>query len=430
MGAGPFGTTTVFFAAPLHQRSCAHSPVAHLVTDPRGPAALAEVCRLAFRLGATAFGCPAAHIAMLRDEVVVRRGWMSEAQFLDLLGATNLIPGPNSTEMVMHTGMDRAGWRGLLGAGTLFILPAAAITLAFAWAYGEYGSTPAAEWLLYGVKPVVIAVVVQAIWGLGRQALAAPATIAVGLAVFAMALLGVSELALLLGAGVLLALVGLLRVRGAGSGNGGPGLLLTPWLGQAPRLDAGWPSFLALAATPLPYDPATLFWTFLKIGGTLYGSGYVLLAFLQQDFVDRLGWIGQQQLLDAVAVGQFTPGPVFTTATFVGYLVGGWTGALLATLAIFLPAFVFVALTHRLVPRIRTSPISAGFLDGVNAAAVALMAVVALTLGRSAVIDVPTALLAAVAAVLLVRFKLNSAWLILAGAATGFAFRGLPNLLS
>ncbi len=388
---------------------------------------LAAVCLLAFRLGATAFGGPAAHIAMLRDEVVARRRWMSDAEFLDLLGATNLIPGPNSTEMVMHTGMTRAGWRGLVGAGASFILPASAITLAFAWAYGEYGTTPAAEWLLYGVKPVVIAVVVQAIWSLGRVALGRPATIVAAIAVLALALLGFSELAALLGAGAALALLGWLR--GRGNGLGGAALLLPPWwLPNPARLEAAWPTLLALAAAPVPYDPATLFWTFLRIGATLYGSGYVLLAFLQQDFVERLGWIGQQQLLDAVAVGQFTPGPVFTTATFVGYLAGGWSGAAIATVAIFLPAFCLVGFTHKLAPHFRRSPVTAGFLDGVNAAAIALMGAVALELGRAALVDLPTVVLAAAAAVLLVRYRLNSAWLIVAGAVAGFVLRGLPGL--
>lgn len=399
-----------------------------MTADPGDRSELAAVCKLAFRLGATAFGGPAAHIAMLRDEVVVRRRWMGDADFLDMLGATNLIPGPNSTEMVMHTGMARAGWRGLLGAGAAFILPAASITLAFAWAYGEYGSTPAAEWLLYGVKPVVIAVVVQAIWSLGRAAMARPASVVAGIAVLALALFGFSELAALLGAGVALALLGWLRERGVGSGTALA--LFPPWLLLGPaRLDAGWPTLFALAAAPVPYDPATLFWTFLRIGATLYGSGYVLLAFLQRDFVERLGWIGQQQLLDAVAVGQFTPGPVFTTATFVGYLAGGWAGAAIATFAIFLPAFVLVGFTHRLAPHFRRSPISAGFLDGVNAAAVALMAAVALALGQAALVDVPTVLLAIAAAVLLVRFRVNSAWLIVVGAAAGFVLRGLPGWL-
>ena len=374
------------------------------------PGDLREVARLAFRLGLTAFGGPAAHIAMLRDEVVNRRRWFSDAAFLDLIGASNLIPGPTSTETVMHTGMERAGWRGLLAAGLLFILPAALITLAFAWAYGAYGETPTAEWLLYGIKPVVVAVVVQAIWGLGRTALKGWKLPALALAVLALALVGVDELVLLLGAGALLAIVGSLPTLRRGA------VALLP---AGPVLDLLWPTVLAVSAAPETYSPFRLFLGFLKIGATLYGSGYVLLAFVNQEFVERLGWLSGQELLDAVAVGQFTPGPVFTTATFVGYLVGGWGGAVVATLAIFLPSFLIVGLTHRLIPRIRANPVSAGFLDGVNAAAIALMAAVMLTIGRDALVDLPTILLALGAALLLIRVKVNSAWLILGGALAG-----------
>jgi chromate transporter len=380
-------------------------------------ARLREVGLLALRLGCTAFGGPAAHIALLRHEVVVRRHWLSEDHFLDLLGATNLIPGPNSTEMVIHVGYERAGRRGLVVAGALFILPAATITLLFAWLYVRFGSTPTGASLLYGVKPVVIAVVAQAIWGLGRTAVRGPVLAAVGVATLALALAGVNELALLFGAGGLVALIrNVRRVPGiAGLGT---------WL---PNTAAGPASILVgLAATGgEPYSALRLFFLFLKIGATLYGSGYVLLAFLEQDFVDSLGWLTQQQLLDAVAVGQFTPGPVFTTATFVGFLVGGWSGAVLATVAIFLPAFLFVALTNPLLPRLRRSPWAAAFLDGVNVAAVGLMVAVAWALGRAAVVDVPTAFLAIAATAVLLRFKLNSAWLILAGGAVGILVRGL-----
>ena len=365
---------------------------------------------MAFKLGVTAFGGPAAHIAMLRQEVVDRRGWLSDAAFLDMVGVSNLIPGPTSTETVMHTGMERAGWRGLVAAGLLFILPAALITLGFAWGYRAYGSTPAAGWLLYGIKPVVIAVVVQAIWGLGRTALAGWRLPALALAVLVLAFAGVDELALLLGAGVLMALVGGWPVvrRGAAA--------LLP---AAPVAELAGAAAFVVAAAPEPYSPARLFLGFLRIGATLYGSGYVLLAFVNREFVERLGWLSGRELLDAVAVGQFTPGPVFTTATFVGFLVGGWGGALLATVAIFLPSFVLVGLTHPLIPRIRKHPISAGFLDGVNAAAIALMAFVVWQIGRDAVVDAPTALLALAAAVLLIRFRTNSAWLILGGGAVG-----------
>ncbi|CAA9583389.1 MAG: Chromate transport protein ChrA [uncultured Thermomicrobiales bacterium] len=385
-----------------------------------GPrAGLRDVALVSLKLGCTAFGGPAAHIAMLRDETVVSRRWTTDQHFLDLLGATNLIPGPNSTEMVIHTGYEQAGWRGLVVGGSLFILPAAAITLGFAWLYVRYGTTPAGEWLLYGVKPVVIAVVAQAIWGVGRTAATGPLPIAVGLVTLALALLGASELALLLGAGALVAVarnVGRLR----GYPWGMSGLLPLGW-----SVPIGESTLFALAAGAAePYGAARLFLLFLRVGATLYGSGYVLVAFLQGDLVERLGWLTERQLLDAVAVGQFTPGPVFTTATFVGYLVGGWSGAALATLGIFLPAFVLVAAINPFVPRLRRSPWTAGFLDGVNAAAVGLMAAVAWLLGREAVVDVPTALLAVAAAALLIRFKVNSVWLIVGGAAAGLLTRG------
>ncbi len=383
---------------------------------PEGRGGLREVALVSLKLGFTAFGGPAAHVAMLREEAVVRRRWTSEQHFVDLLGATNLIPGPNSTEMVIHTGYEQAGWRGLVVGGTLFILPAAAITLAFAWLYVRYGTTPAGEWLLYGVKPVVIAVVVQAIWGIGRTAAKGRLLIAVGLGSLILALLGGNELALLFGAGGLV-----MVVRNLANAGGTLGLAAGFPFGT------GWalPGALALAtAGAEPYGATRLFLLFLRVGATLYGSGYVLVAFLRGDLVERLGWLTDRQLLDAVAVGQFTPGPVFTTATFVGYVVGGWSGATLATLGIFLPAFVLVAVTNPLVPRLRRSRWAAAFLDGVNVAAVALMAAVAWTLGRSAIVDATTALLAAGTAVLLIRFKVNSAWLVLVGAAVGLAVRG------
>jgi chromate transporter len=386
------------------------------VTRPPGP--LAEVAALSLKLGLTAFGGPAAHIAMLRDEVVSRRGWMSDAYFLDLLAATNLIPGPNSTEMVIHTGYHRAGRLGIAVAGALFILPAAAITLVFAWLYVEYGTTPQLESLLAGVKPVVIAVILQAIWGLGRAIAVRPVLVLVSILAFALSLAGVNELLVLIGLG-LAVMMG--RV-GAARGLGAIVLALPTLREVTPRTPE---MAIALAALSEPYSPLRLFLEFLKIGATLYGSGYILLSFLQQDFVQGLGWLTEQQLLDAVAVGQFTPGPVFTTATFVGYLVGGWGGAALATIGIFLPAFVLVAATHPLVPRLRDSPWSAGFLDGVSAAAVGLMAAVTVVLGRSAITGPFTAALALLAALLLIRFRVNSAWLIVGGGVLGFLYESV-----
>lgn len=374
--------------------------------------ALAEVGRVALKLGFTAFGGPAAHIAMLREEAVVRRRWLSDADFLDLIGATNLIPGPNSTEMVMHIGHLRAGWRGLIVAGTLFILPAAAIVLVLAWAYIQYGSTPAGESLLYGIKPVIIAVIAQAVWGLARSAIKGVFLLAVGVAAAALYLLGFNELAVLFGG----ALVVLAVRLGARLLPGKDVLGGAAPLGALPL--AGLP--LLVQAVAVPVSLMTLFLTFLKIGAVLYGSGYVLLAFLRNDFVERLGWLTDQQLLDAVAVGQFTPGPVFTTATFVGYVVAGMPGAVLATVGIFLPSFCFVALLRPLVPRLRRSPWTAALLDGVNVAALGLMAAVAWQLGRDAVVDPLTAVLAMVAAVLLIRYRVNSAWLVVGGGVVGF----------
>jgi chromate transporter len=373
---------------------------------------LREVAGLFTRLGFIAFGGPAAHIALMHDEVVLRRKWVGEQEFLDMLGATNLIPGPNSTEMTMHLGLHRAGWRGLITAGACFILPAMLIVLAFAWAYVRFGNLPQVQWILYGVTPVIIAVVIQALWGLARKAARNAWLIALGAVAFALYLLGVGEIPLLFGAGLIyMVFRNARRLLGGGVSAFIP-LPLT-LLAQG----------LQLPALAAPSGLLTLFLVFLKIGSVLYGSGYVLLAFLQGDFVEGLGWISSQQLLDAVAVGQFTPGPVFTTATFIGYLVGGWWGAILATVGIFLPGFVFVALVNPLIPRLRASPWFGALLDGVNIAALALMAAVTLELGRAAVTDAFTALLAVAAAVLLVRFNLNSVWLVLGGGVVGVAYR-------
>ena len=373
------------------------------------PGNLREVALLFGRLGFIAFGGPAAHIALMHDEVVVRRKWVSDEEFLDLLGATNLIPGPNSTEMTMHLGLRRAGWPGLITAGACFILPAMAIVLAFAWAYVRYGDLPQVQWLLYGVTPVIIAVVVQALWGLARKAIKNFWLALFGAVVLALYLLGMGELTLLFGAGLLYMIARNIRRAGAAT--------LIPWP-LLLMLQSAQPS--ALAA---PSGLTTLFLLFLKIGSVLYGSGYVLLAFLQTDFVEHLGWLTNAQLIDAVAVGQFTPGPVFTTATFIGYLTGSWSGAVLATVGIFLPGFVFVAIVNPLVPRLRASPWFGALLDGVNVAALALMAAVTVELAGAAIVDLYTALLAVISAVLLFRFRVNSVWLVLGGGVAGFLFR-------
>lgn len=375
-----------------------------------GASELGEVARLFLKLGLIAFGGPAAHIAMMREEVVRRRGWMDDQRFLDLLGATNLIPGPNSTEMTIHIGHERAGWRGLIVAGTLFILPSMLIVLALAWLYTRYGTRPEASALMYGIKPVIIAIVVQALIALGRTAVKDILTAVAGVAVLALFLLGANELALLLGVGVLVMLVRNLRRLSQGGSASVLSLLLS-------GLSAG--PFVIAAAPAAPVTLTGLFLVFLKIGSILYGSGYVLLAFLRADLVLRLGWLTDQQLIDAIAIGQFTPGPVFTTATFIGYLVASWPGAILATVGIFLPSFIFVALSNPLIPRLRRSTWFSALLDGVNVGSLGLMAGVTLQLGRVSLIDVPTVVLALVAAVLLVRYKVNSVWLVLGGAVIG-----------
>ncbi|WP_437676263.1 chromate efflux transporter [Sorangium sp. So ce131] len=401
--------------------------------DARAPgparrAALWELALLFFRLGATAFGGPAAHVAMMEDEVVRRRGWMTREAFLDLYGATNLIPGPSSTELAIHIGHRRGGWAGLLVAGGCFIVPAALITLGFAWAYVRFGALPEMSALLYGVKPVIIAVVVQALWGLGRTGLRSRRALALAALSAGALLLGAHELAILAAAGALAAAHR--AATGGAAGAGSP-----PSAGTAAVLlaggaaGAGAPSLArAAAAVPLaggaaaaPFGLLPLFLFFLKVGSVLFGSGYVLLAFLRADLVERYRWMTEAQLLDAVAVGQVTPGPVFTTATFIGYLLGGVPGAGVATAGIFLPAFVFVALSGPLIPRLRRSAVASAFLDGVNAASLALMAVVAWRLALAAVVDWLTAALAAAAAVLLVRYRVSSLWLIVGGAAAGIA---------
>ena len=367
-----------------------------------------QVVLLFLRMGFTAFGGPAAHIAIMHDEVVVRRKWLTDEEFLDLVGATNLIPGPNSTEMAIHIGYLRAGWAGLILGGACFILPAVGMVLALAWVYVQYGATPQAGWLLYGIKPVVIAIILQALWTLGKKAIKGLFLLVVGLAVFGLYFAGVNELVLLL-AGGLVVMVGsnLQRLpKRANSAVIFPVAGALKWLGLP-------------AAASTAFGLPLMFLTFLKIGAILYGGGYVLLAFLHSDFVVRYGWLTSQQLLDAVAVGQVTPGPLFTTATFIGYLLGGVKGGLLATLGIFLPSFVFVALSNPFIPKIRNSIWVRGLLDGVNAASLGLIAAVTWTLGRASLVDPLTILLALAALILLLRFKLNTTLLIAGGALTG-----------
>ncbi|MGA2069989.1 MAG: chromate efflux transporter [Sedimentisphaerales bacterium] len=365
---------------------------------------LAEVAGLFLKLGVIGFGGPAAHIAMMRDETVNRRKWLSDKEFLDLVGAVNLIPGPNSTEMAIHIGFLRAGWPGLITGGVCFIVPAMLSVLALAWMYVRFGSMPQATWLLYGVKPVVIAIIVQALWGLGQKAIKNTITAIAAIGVLALYFAGVNEIALLFGGGLLVMLAAnYQRIQGKILGIS--------------FLPLGGLGILSQAA--IPFNMQSLFLIFLKIGSVLYGSGYVLLAFLRADFVVRLGWLTDHQLLDAIAIGQVTPGPVFTTATFIGYVLGGTGGALLATLGIFLPSFIFVAVSNPLIPKIRKSPWAGALLDGVNVASLGLMAAVSWQLGRASLTGPFTILIAVVSFLLLVRFRVNSTWLIAGGALAG-----------
>ncbi len=387
------------------------APVAETPPSPRRR--LLEVAGLMLRLGFTAFGGPAAHIALMHDETVERRRWVTEQHFLDLLGATNLIPGPNSTEMAIHLSFVRAGWAGLIVGGVCFITPAMLIVIGLAWAYVRFGTTPVADAILYGVKPVVIAVVLKALWGLGRSAVKGLLTAAVGLAALALFFVGVDNVALMLSGGVLAMLVANLQWLARERGQPGSAKLLAPLVGLS--LPA------ALAAAARPFSLGLLFLTFLKIGAVLYGSGYTLLAFLEADFVRRLGWLTTTQIVDAVAIGQVTPGPVFTAATFIGYVLGGLPGALIATAGIFLPSFVFVAASNPLIPRLRESRWASSFLDGVNVAALGLMAAVTVRLAQAAFVDPITVGIGLVSAGLLLRFNLNTTWLIAGGAAVGVA---------
>ena len=378
---------------------------------PARYANLLEVIALFLKLGVTAFGGPAAHVAIMHDEVVKRRKWVSEQQFIDLLGATNLIPGPNSTEMAIHLGYLRAGWPGLAAGGVCFAGPATLIVLLLAWAYTRWGALPQVGWLLYGIKPVVIAIIAQALWSLGGKAIKNFPTGLAAAAGLGLYFLGFNEVAILLVGGLAVMLVvnrRRLSWRGLGAG-------LFPLGGLA--------SVGAFAS--VPFSLPLLFLTFLKIGSVLYGGGYVLLAFLRADLVVRYGWLTDQQLLDAIAIGQVTPGPLFTTATFIGYLLGGTAGALLATLGIFLPSFIFVAVSNPFIPRLRSSVWFGALLDGVNAVSLGLMAAVTWQIGRASLVDPLTFLVALVALALLVRFRVNATWLIAGGAIVGVLSRWL-----
>lgn len=359
---------------------------------------LKEIAKVFFKLGSIAFGGPAAHVAMMDDEIVKKRKWMTSQHFLDLIGATNLIPGPNSTEMTMHCGHERAGWKGMLVAGTSFIFPAVTITLLFAWLYEQYGQLPAVEPFIYGIKPAVIAIIISAVYRLGKKALKNTELGVLGVIVFAACLLGVNQIIALFGGGLL-------------------GLIL--YFAKNTRKSANGFLPILIAGTVQAGTWKVLF-IFLKVGALLYGGGYVLFAFLDAELVST-GLLTRQQLIDAIAVGQFTPGPVLSTATFIGYQLNGFWGALAATVGIFLPSFVFVAILNPLMPKLRKSKVISALLDAVNISAVALILAVCVEMGKDTLTDWKTIAIAVTSLVIVFYFKkLNSAFIVIGGALLGF----------
>jgi chromate transporter len=381
---------------------------------------LTEIAGAFFRLGCVAFGGPAAHIALMEDEFVTRRAWIDREHFLDLIGATNLIPGPNSTEMTMHVGFERGGWPGLIAAGVAFIFPAVVITGGLAWLYVRFGTLPDVEPYLVGIKPAVLAVILGALWKLGARAVKGWQHAVIGVAALAAVAFGVGEVAAMILGGLL----GMLWLRTASAKWGGfrsvVGLLSTS---TPPGSTAALPLVAAALTTAATVSLWKLGLFFLKVGAVLYGSGYVLFAFLEGGLVEEYGWLTEEQLVDAIAIGQFTPGPILSTATFIGYIIGGWQGALVATAAIFLPSFIFVLVLNPIIPRLRRSAWMGAFLDAVNVLAVALMVWVSFRLGQATMTGWTAWLILAIAAVAHLRYKVNAAWIILGGAAFGVVMR-------
>jgi chromate transporter len=376
-------------------------------------ASLRQIAFVFLKLGTIAFGGPAAHLAMMEEEFVRRRKWITEAEFLDRLATANLIPGPSSTEVAIFVGQLKRGWLGLIVAGCCFIIPAATIVSVIAWAYVRFGSLPKAEGVLYAIKPAVVAIVIQALGKLGRTGLRTSRLAVIALLAAGLSLVGVSPILVLVFAGLVSATALAMKNR----------LLAVGVLGF-PKTVGPWKIVGALAMAAVggafPVGLGRLFLSFLKIGSVVFGSGYVLLAFLRTEFVERLHWLTDKQLIDAVAVGQFTPGPVFTTATFVGYVVAGWMGAVVATVGIFLPGFVLVAVSGPLIPRLKRSPLAAAALDGVVAGSLALMAVVTWQLGNASIVDRATLVMFVVSLIVLLRFRVNPAWLIAAAGVVGW----------
>lgn len=361
---------------------------------------LKEIAGLFFKLGSIAFGGPAAHIAMMEDEVVKKRKWMNHEHFLDLVGATNLIPGPNSTEMTMHCGYEQAGWRGLIVAGASFIFPAVVITAIFAWLYQQYGHLPNVEPFIYGIKPAVIAIILSAVYSLGKKALKNVTLGILGGLTLLVSLVGVNEIIALFSCGAIGILIGLAKQKRSTANSFLPILLIPAAIGTVGYFK--------------------IFLTFLKVGALLYGSGYVLFAFLDAELVMK-GLLSRQELIDAVAVGQFTPGPVLSTATFIGWQMGGIWGAILATLGIFLPSFLFVAFLNPIIPKLRKSKIMASFLDAVNIAAVAVIVSVVVSMSKDTLTDWRTIAIGIVSLSVVFGWKkLNSAFIVIGGAALGY----------
>jgi chromate transporter len=378
-----------------------------------------EIMLLFLKLGFIAFGGPAAHIAMMEDEVVTKRKWMDRQHFLDLVGATNLIPGPNSTEMAIHCGYHRGGFSGLVVAGLSFIIPAVLITGLLAWIYMQYGKLPAIEPFFFGIKPAVLAVILSAIYRLGQKALKGWKLAVIGTAVLAAALLGMSEIYAILAGGIL----GMLWLFFSDVFNSGARSLVLVPLSLSALWTKGKGLVLASAGTIAAgsISGLGLFWVFLKVGAILFGSGYVLVAYLDAELVNRLGWLTRQQLLDAIAIGQFTPGPVLSTSTFIGYQIHGINGALLATIGIFLPSFIFVLLLNPLVPRLRKSRFTARFLDAVNISAVAVMVSVLIKMGVDILPEWRAAVIAVISLILTFAVKkIGSGWIIVIASATGY----------
>jgi len=362
---------------------------------------LAELALVFLKLGTTAFGGPAAHIAMMEDEFVRKRHWITEAEFLDRLAAASLIPGPSSTEVAIFIGQSKRGWAGLIVGGCCFIIPAAVLVTLIAAVYARFGSLPQVAGILYGIKPAVIAIILQALWSLSRTAIKTKLLAVIGAVAVVLNAVGVAPL-------IVLAIAGIASCAAVWfKKQGGVALWTIPQFKQF-----GFLVGTATAVATAPIGLVRLFLSFLKIGAVVFGSGYVLLAFLRTEFIDHLHWLTEKQLIDAVAVGQFTPGPVFTTATFIGYLVAGIPGALLATIGIFLPGFVLVASSGSLLPKLRQSALASTILDGVVVGSLALMAVVAWQLGQAAIVDWRTFLILITSSALVLRYRINSAWVI------------------